>query len=528
MRKRILTFAMALLLCVGLVTPAFAASDVSEELTMVSVVGNNGNTLYGYKDQNGNTVIPIEYEELGDFEEGVVLGRKNGYYYLLNGSGSVLASMDYDEIEEFNENGYARVHRSYTYDEYVSLSDQNWRSLWLQYGDPEQDEILSAFQKEHGSEYEGRNSLYALENFIASNREFYDEFGYWLDLDWELSQYGSGSLRDGRRRNDALREVWNSLHLYSFYGVIDRQGNEIIAPVYQSLGSISEDGRVAVVGRYDRDGVLRQGTTDGVPMQYNEVRILNSGVAVGLEDTDSGAMKYGLLKYTYGDKHWEKTGTEEVLPVEYDFIDNQYNELAYADLSFTLVGKDGKYGCLDRDGAWIIPMEYDWIGYTFRGYTQKIMENNFQSGSEKDYSIQLIPVQKNGKYGCVDTEGNLIVSTEYSEEQWNKKVEDLKKKYYMFSVDQIVIAVAAIFLLVVLGVVIRLVVRKVKKRVPGEKKAKEKAIKPTFLKTKEKEPATPAPDAKFCPNCGKPIDPNAKFCQNCGKPLDGGGDTHEA
>jgi uncharacterized membrane protein len=31
--------------------------------------------------------------------------------------------------------------------------------------------------------------------------------------------------------------------------------------------------------------------------------------------------------------------------------------------------------------------------------------------------------------------------------------------------------------------------------------------------------ATPAQAARFCPNCGAPVDPNATFCPNCGKPL---------
>ena len=79
MKKKLLSLALALILCMGLTVPALAATATeaipcqydyvwpfSEGLARVSL-----NKKQGYIDKTGKLVIPCQYEGASDFSEGV-------------------------------------------------------------------------------------------------------------------------------------------------------------------------------------------------------------------------------------------------------------------------------------------------------------------------------------------------------------------------------------------------------------------------------------------------------------------------
>lgn len=100
MKKRMLAFALALLLCVGLAGTALAA-----DLTRVSKVDEKGNVKYGFADSNGNVVIAEQYDEAEEFSYGerIVKVKKNGLWGYIDEEGKEQIPIKYAEIGYYHE-----------------------------------------------------------------------------------------------------------------------------------------------------------------------------------------------------------------------------------------------------------------------------------------------------------------------------------------------------------------------------------------------------------------------------------------
>lgn len=130
-------------------------------------------------------------------------------------------------------------------------------------------------------------------------------------------------------------------------GVIDVDGNWVIAPEYTSVDYISSDGLVQV------------GTTQSVRLMdihgdcvtefdlTNEVKPLGSLrrelILVGSYAGDGSIAKAGF---------WDQSGN-----VVIDCIFEQASDFSY-DMGYAKVKSDGKWGMIDRDGNWLIPANY--------------------------------------------------------------------------------------------------------------------------------------------------------------------------
>ena len=97
---------------------------------------------------------------------------------------------------------------------------------------------------------------------------------------------------------------------------------------------------------------------------------------VGREDA-AGNMQYGCI---------DKTGAV-VIPLEYELLSLFSESLAY-------VSKDGKWGYIDKTGAVVVPLEYD-------------DADGFTDG--------LACVKKDGKWGYIDKTGAVVVPLEYDD-----------------------------------------------------------------------------------------------------------------
>ena len=106
MRKRILTFALALLLVLALLpTVAFAA-----ELTRVSKLDAHGNVKYGFADSNGNIIIAEQYDEAEEFYGGrIAKVKKNGLWGCIDERGYERVPIKYSDIRDDYSNEFGLV-----------------------------------------------------------------------------------------------------------------------------------------------------------------------------------------------------------------------------------------------------------------------------------------------------------------------------------------------------------------------------------------------------------------------------------
>ena len=141
MKKKMLSLALALALCLGLTVPAFAAElkivefsvpvvegyedytnspnrhdydeengyywmwDFAEGLAQLTVYENweDKNPLCGFVDKAGKVVIPVEYEEAWGFSEGFARVQKNSKIGFIDKTGKALTPFQYDGAGGFSE-----------------------------------------------------------------------------------------------------------------------------------------------------------------------------------------------------------------------------------------------------------------------------------------------------------------------------------------------------------------------------------------------------------------------------------------
>ena len=127
MRKKALSLALALVLCLGLTVPAFAAELKIVEVPVPAVEGYENEDYdtgefreglapfmttkgVGFIDWTGKVVIPAEYETVWNFSEGFARVKKNEKIGYIDKAGKELTPLQYDAAGDFS-NGMAAVEK---------------------------------------------------------------------------------------------------------------------------------------------------------------------------------------------------------------------------------------------------------------------------------------------------------------------------------------------------------------------------------------------------------------------------------
>lgn len=108
MKKKLLSITLALILCLSLAVPAFAANGsnsgyISEELTAQLAADDGDRGVITYTE-----AIAPQYEDVGHFGEGLAPVKKNGKWGFIDKEGKVVIPFQYDYAWGFNE-GYSIV-----------------------------------------------------------------------------------------------------------------------------------------------------------------------------------------------------------------------------------------------------------------------------------------------------------------------------------------------------------------------------------------------------------------------------------
>ena len=167
------------------------------------------------------------------------------------------------------------------------------------------------------------------------------------------------------------------------FGLIDNNGNEVVSPVYDYMDKVSEG--MVKVGQ-DLDGNPQTGDVYG----------------------GKGIDKYGFVD----------TKGNVVVPLQYDRVDNFSEGLAavyvnhsYKDSNlvpgFTVTVKSSKIGFVDKTGKEVIPTIYDNIS------SIHVWSDMFSSTTKTGFSEDVVGVEKDGKWGVIDTQGNTVIPFEF-------------------------------------------------------------------------------------------------------------------
>lgn len=291
----------------------------------------------GFIDNNGNEIIPCKYdlnESSGGFEEGLaVVSLDFDKYYIINKSGNIAFTHNYDEVDNFSE-GYAVVKKDSK----------------MGYIDTRGNEVVPCIYDMCYEFSEGMAAVYKGEKYgfidtkgnvvipfeYTTNEEIPYAFHDGLACVYKNGKYGyidkKGNVVVPFKYDEALpfSEGLAVVLYHNKYGFIDKSGNEIIKCIYDSAAEFSEG--YALV---EKDGHFSFIDKDGNEMlscSYDFVGSFHEGLARVTNNTHEGLLS-GFI---------DKSGIE-IIPCIYD---------CYSDFSEGLVAvtKDGVPGYVDRKG----------------------------------------------------------------------------------------------------------------------------------------------------------------------------------
>lgn len=349
MRKKMLSFALALALCLGLPVPAMAADytevipckydnvkDFSEGLAAVCVDGK-----WGFIDKTGKVVIPCIYNNVNSFSEGlasVSIGiGGNGKWGFIDKTGKEVIPCTYDEAGSFSEG-----------------------LVWVGVQDGR-----------------GKDSI----GYYFCVRGYIDRTGKEvIPLQYETA----GPFTDGL----AVVNSGNRKAGEWYYGVIDKAGNEIMPGIYRYAHNFSEGLAVVRDANDWSRGYIDQTGKEVIPCQYTEAGDFSEGLAaVYVGDFPGGRIGFidqtgrMVLPAKYGDGgstalpsfseglagvmaegqyytqgYIDKTG-QVVIPFEYREARPFSEGVAAVAIGPTIV--NSKFGYIDKTGTLIVPAKYD-------------------------------------------------------------------------------------------------------------------------------------------------------------------------
>lgn len=316
----------------------------------------NENGEWGFEDEQGNVVIPCQYDEVGEFSEGLAWVSDGYWYGYINKKGDLVIPMEYTFAFDF-EKGHAIV------------------------------------------EDESRNSWFVIdkENNITSKGDYRD-----ISIDF-IGNSTVGTLRSGKqillnRKGRPISNVFDSItetedgeHWLieegEESGIIDTEGNVLIWPgtfiieypyfsdglliVYKNglYGFVNENGETTIPIIYDNAESFREGFA-AVDYNGKSGYINTKGDSVGeikYDDVYSFKEGRGIVKLNEKWGFLDKNGNE-IIPLIYDEAYKFYEGLAG-------VRKGSKWGYIDLFGNPVTPFKYD-IVWDFKEGKARVKENN--------------------------------------------------------------------------------------------------------------------------------------------------------
>jgi hypothetical protein len=429
--KKILSVSLALVLIAGLMpmgalsaSPSGVTVLVPPTLEYAYILGMPGGVGVATKgewpddkrgaiDRTGKPVIPVIYESLCRFAEGLFVAVDEGKSGILDIAGNVILPLEYDSIYPTWNNAVAPVRKDGKY----GLVDRTGKIvLEPTYGDIESRNGTVFFTQD------GKRGI--LDN--AGN--------VLIPADYDEVEYFS-------HRNTGF-----VLHLDGYQGYADLAGNIIVEPdTYHLISGRMVDGRMWVRRYDDATGFYTSGFVDAagqivIPLTEGWVSDFCGGRAlVATEDyraqiiDTSGnvvveAFEYvdvyvgtgfgfvnGLAAVIRDDGKWGliNTSGETVVPFIYDGIYRMYaceEDLSSGEVWIVIVEDDHREGILDSNGKVVVPAEYSCV-YPLTGGLFRAMNNNPRR--EGIYSLkggQILPVEYDDTVTCDTIGAELIIA----------------------------------------------------------------------------------------------------------------------
>lgn len=363
---------------------------------------------FGYIDEQGEIMIPANYDAVEPYIEGLGLVVKEGKIGFLNKSGELNIPFEYEDGESF-ENGLAIVARD---NQYGLIDRTNKAVVPLQYdlvGKFNSGLALVANDTAYGYVNKNGNLVVPLQLEYAT--DFVNGFAV-IDQDGK-----KGIINTLGRVVVPARYSWlenfNPFMVLrakkdSAYGLIDSKGAEILAFEYDRIGEFGE--ALALIAKGDKYGYANSKGEVVVPLKY---------------DYRSEALVWGKYENGYVKFHKKTkygildTKGEEIFPAIFEDVGK------YSGTELIAVKKRGKWGYSDQNLRLALPYKYELAETFVNGKGKVKLESAWQLIDEKGkflldsaydeikYLDSMMVVRAGDKWGIIDWDLQPLVPIEY-------------------------------------------------------------------------------------------------------------------
>lgn len=338
----------------------------------------------GFIDKKGKEIIPPKYDVVMPFMNGVSLVTQDDRKGLINQEGVELTPIIYNSIENFAPNGLAKVLKHQSKQGFINKEGK---------------EIIPAQYDEIEEFSNGFAKIYRHEKWGIISENGQEIFPPKYDRIYPFSDDGLAVVRENGK-----------------YGLINQQGVELVPAKYQQIDPFTPDGlaRVRVGKGYfstSYNFINKEGK-EILPDALDKVEEFSNGMA---QFRSAKNQLWGFIN----------TAGEEVITPKYSKVFDFFDDVAW-------VENDHFFGLVDTTGQIVseLPLNHRYSISPFRKGTSLIYKDGQGQIIDKTgktlFSVDqydevftlsngLILVQKGNEYGFIDQTGNEITPVQYSD-----------------------------------------------------------------------------------------------------------------
>ena len=378
---------------------------------------------WGYLNENGETFITPQYNQVTPFEKTLTAVQKGQKWGLIGKNNKPATAFEYDTIMRTN-------YEDYQYEVKKNglmgiLDAQGKIVLPIEYKS-----ITSIGQKHFiGTDKAGKQGISNYQNKVIMPYQ-YDEIKPYKENTFKVkkdNKIGIATLENKLIVSIKYDEIKDSKCKDNFFyivlngknGIADATGKEVVAPEYDQTECYDY---FTVVTKNGKTGVLDSSYAVFVPIEYEEIERFADNKESVVAFKQNG--KWGFFN---------QQGKVVASPM-YDEAPNTYSAPYIAK-------KGGKYGLVDALNRTLLNFEYDNIQhiYTDKGYFMKVTKNQKEAIHQASGEV-LIPlvydelghfripeglflgVKKKGKWGYINEKQKMIIPAIYEDAQTFEKV----------------------------------------------------------------------------------------------------------
>ena len=404
-----------------------------------------------------NKILSKEAEKIQTEKLTFISAYQNGKWGVINNKGELVVDTTYDEMITIPNPEKAIFVCTYN----VNDETEEYKTKII---NDKNEELFTGYDKVESIEnFDSKQNLWYEKNLLRVQKN--GKYGL-IDLD------GKTVLNVEYDSILALKSVEENLKISKNgkYGIVNNQG-QIIVPIEYSDVQVLKEGysnEYKIIDENGKQGIISTSGTIIVNPQYDEIKYINSNEIYSAKIDNKWNLinkKGEVLNNNYDDYTYlkgdyviaQKDGKYGIITTNGDVkIEPTYEELKYAFSVYYIAKLNSKYGIINTDNVSTIAIEY--LNMTYweekdiiiadktetetvifdSNLTQKlngifVFEDEFIkariNGQDKYYTYKfeekqtrdiltkntLFVTKQDGKYGYVDSQGNLVVKCIYDE-----------------------------------------------------------------------------------------------------------------